>query len=196
MAVKYDMNNRIIIVTDYLDDKICDDMLLALTVMINEDNKNIETIKDFKPNPIHMYISSPGGFVYPVWGIINLMIESKTPIYTYNVGMCDSMAFQLFLAGDKRFASKYTRFCYHQIKFTYNSNYQNVVESQDYLDYSQNNLEEYIMDRTLIDYETLIDVRLYKKDWVIKPDEAIKLGIVTDIEGVNYAKNKKKKKEK
>jgi ATP-dependent Clp protease protease subunit len=51
--------------------------------------------------PIHMYISSPGGSVMSGLAILDTMNLINAPVYTYAMGMVASMAAVLFTCGDK-----------------------------------------------------------------------------------------------
>jgi ATP-dependent protease ClpP protease subunit len=43
------------------------------------------------------------------------MINSKTPVYTYAIGMAMSMGLEIFTAGHKRFVYKNTTLMYHEL---------------------------------------------------------------------------------
>ena len=51
--------------------------------------------------PIHMYISSPGGSVMAGLAILDTMQLITAPVYTYAMGMVASMAAVLFTCGEK-----------------------------------------------------------------------------------------------
>jgi len=51
--------------------------------------------------PIHMYISSPGGSVMAGLAILDTMNLISAPVHTYAMGMVASMAAVLFSAGEK-----------------------------------------------------------------------------------------------
>jgi ATP-dependent Clp protease protease subunit len=55
--------------------------------------------REASQQPIHMYISSPGGDVYSGFAIYDAMQMSKAPIYTYAVGRTASMGTALLAAG-------------------------------------------------------------------------------------------------
>jgi len=62
---------------------------------------------------IEVYINSPGGNVLDGWNIFSAISHSKTPVDTYNVGMCASIAGVIFMAGRKRYAADYSLFMMH-----------------------------------------------------------------------------------
>lgn len=54
-------------------------------------------------DPIHIYISGPGGSIYEGLAIIDIIKSIKAPVYTYCTGLAASMSAMIFLAGDKRY---------------------------------------------------------------------------------------------
>ena len=66
--------------------------------------------------PINFYINSWGGSVVCSLGIVDIIQSSKTPVYTFNNGVCSSEGFLLLIAGHKRFGRKNTSYLIHQIQ--------------------------------------------------------------------------------
>ena len=54
--------------------------------------------------PIILYVSSNGGDVDAGFELIDVIMNSKTPVYTINLGYQYSMGFLIGLAGHKRYA--------------------------------------------------------------------------------------------
>lgn len=65
-------------------------------IQYNRDDENIPTENR---KPIKLYVNSPGGDIYEGFALVDAIQLSKTPIYTYNVGTCASMAFLIYIAG-------------------------------------------------------------------------------------------------
>lgn len=132
--------------------------------------------------PILLYINTPGGSVVDGFGLIDVILQSKTPIYTINQAMAASMGFLIFLAGDKRYAMKHGEFLMHDGNtFTWDS----TAKAKDRLDFETNELEkstkDYIISRTKID-EQLYDEK-YRIEWYMLADTAKKYGICDYIIG-------------
>ncbi|MGN0106192.1 MAG: ClpP family protease, partial [Hominilimicola sp.] len=138
-------------------------------------------IKDYKRKPIKIYISSNGGFVYDMWALIDIILTSKTPVYTYCTGYAMSAGLQIFLAGHKRYCSKHATFVYHQLSGGVVGTYQSMAENMDESKYQQNAIEEYVRSRTNITMKQLEEIRIKKHDVFIHSDEALDLGIVDEI---------------
>lgn len=56
--------------------------------------------------PIHVIVGTAGGDVRSMLGIMNLLLLSKTPCYTYIMGEVCSAGAWIYLCGHKRFAPK------------------------------------------------------------------------------------------
>ena len=149
--------------------------------MINEDDENDAAIKEYEREPIKIFISSPGGEVNAMWSVIDVMLQSKTPIYTYCLGYVYSAAFKIFLAGSKRFAYKHSEFMYHQLQGKVSGDYNSILNVVDNYAYNQEEIERFILSRTKITEEQIENVRLSRQDWYFNTATAVELGIVTDV---------------
>ena len=132
--------------------------------------------------PILLYINTPGGSVVDGFGLIDAILQSKTPVYTINQAMAASMGFLIFIAGNKRYSMKHGEFLMHDGNtFTWDS----TAKAKDRLDFETNELEkstkEYIISRTKID-EQLYDEK-YRIEWYMLADDAKKYGICDYIIG-------------
>lgn len=157
-------------------------IIFNLIHMIQEDDLAEETIVDYEREPIHIYMTSVGGEVYAMWALVDIMLKSKTPIWTYSLGNTDSAALKIFLAGSRRFCYTHSCFLYHQlsagISGTFTTMNDKVID--DYA-IAQAQIEDYVVRRTKIDAKSLEEIRECNRDWIIRPAEALEYGIVTDI---------------
>ena len=81
-----------------------------------------------------IYINSNGGYVCDMWSLVDIMLNSKTPIYTYSTGYANSCGFLIFIAGTKRFITKHTKMCCHQFSGGAIGMYQDIKEKVEDLD--------------------------------------------------------------
>ena len=65
---------------------------------------------------IQVWINSVGGSVVDSYNIYNAILKSNTPVDTYNVGICASMAGAIFMAGRKRIMSDYAKLMMHPVQ--------------------------------------------------------------------------------
>ena len=109
-----DKEKRIFYINNDIDESL-GELCFDLLCLIRKDDKDEKNIKDFKRKPIRLYVQSYGGDIYSMWALIDIILSSKTPVYTYCTGYAMSAGFKIFLAGEKRFISKHAVLMYHQL---------------------------------------------------------------------------------
>ena len=85
------MGDRVLMITEPVDDHMMGVIVSQLLYLEAEDSEE----------PIHMYISSPGGSVMAGLAILDTMQLISAPVHTYAMGMVASMAAVLFTCGEK-----------------------------------------------------------------------------------------------
>lgn len=174
-------NQRLFYLSDNIDNNTIGAICSSLLSLIEQDDVNDDKEKNFERKPIKIYINSHGGAIHDMWALIDIISCSKTPIYTYCTGYAMSAAFQIYLSGHKRYASKHATFLYHQfIGYRYGK-YQDLVEDRGEMDYINQSIEEYVMSRTKIKKKLINEVREQKKDLILHIDKALELGVVDEV---------------
>jgi len=84
------MGDRVLMITEPVDDHMMGIIVSQLLYLEAEDSSE----------PIHMYISSPGGSVMAGLAILDTMQLISAPVHTYAMGMVASMAAVLFTCGE------------------------------------------------------------------------------------------------
>lgn len=133
--------------------------------------------------PILLYLVSNGGDVDSGFELIDAIINSKTPVYTINLGYQYSMGFLIGLAGHKRYASQNAKYLMHDgSNFIYNSG----AKAQDQMEFNKK-VEERVRDYILS--KTKIAPKVYDQrkriEWYMFADEAKELGVTDYIIGVD-----------
>ena len=149
------------------------DSIIKSILEVNDTNKT--------SSPIKLYINSYGGDVYQFFGLIDVILASKTPVYTYTLGAAMSCALLVALAGHKRFAYKHSTFMYHQISLGEWDVAKNLEEDLIETKRLHKLIEELVLDKTTITKEQIEDVHNHKRDWYISPGEALKYKIIDQI---------------
>lgn len=121
-------DTRLFYLSDDIDNDTIGKMCFHILSILKQDDKEESEKKDFKREPIQLYVNSYGGSVHNMWALIDIIQQSKTPIYTYCTGYAMSAAFNIFLAGHKRYATKHATFMCHQIHCIRSGKYQDMVE--------------------------------------------------------------------
>jgi len=174
-------DKRLFYISNDIDNETMGKMCFNLLYLLQEDDNKEAREKDFKRKPIKIYINSYGGSVDDMWSLIDIILNAKSPIYTYCTGYAMSAAFQIFLAGEKRFVSKHAKLLYHQMSCWRRGKYQDLVEDREEMDLYQREIETYVTERTKITKKKLDDIRERKKDFFINPQNALKWGIIDEI---------------
>jgi len=103
-----DIKNRIIMINDEIDNYNASSYIRAMWQMFRDDNKA----------PIHVWINSPGGEAYAGLAVYDTIIEISelgTEVVTRGTGMVMSVAFVIYLAGDRRCATENCTFMMHEV---------------------------------------------------------------------------------
>jgi ATP-dependent Clp protease protease subunit len=172
---------RVLSLTDEVTYKSVSDIIEKIQNCNIEDNKEDEKQKDYKREPIHIMINSPGGNAYSGFGLATMIKASKTPIYTYCVGEAMSAAFLIFIAGHKRYTYKGSTFLYHQLSHGSYEKLNNLNRTIEFDNKLQKNIDEFIREYTKITEIQMKDVNEKNHDWYITADEALELEIVDEI---------------
>ena len=131
--------------------------------------------------PILLYLVSNGGEVDSGFQLVDVIMSSKTPVYTINTGYQYSMGLIIGLAGHKRFATKNAKYLMHDgSNFVFNSG----AKAQDQMEFNrkiEERVKKYILERTNITEEEY-DSKL-RVEWYFFADEAKAKGFTDYIVG-------------
>ena len=131
--------------------------------------------------PIMLYVTSNGGEVYAGYELIDVIMNSQTPVYTINMGYQFSMGFLIGMAGHKRFATKHAKYLQHDgSSMAWNSSAK-VRDEIEFQEENERRMREYILSRSNITPE-LYDSK-FRVEWYMFADEAKRLGVVDYIIG-------------
>ena len=155
--------------------------VFELVKHIMQFNKEDAGIDPSERKPILLYITSNGGEVDSGFELIDIIENSKTPVYTVNLGYQYSMGFLIGLAGHRRYATRNAKFLMHDgSNFIYNSG----AKAQDQMEF-QRKVEERVK-KYILEHSTLTDEEYDSKlrvEWYLFADEAKKKGFVDRIIG-------------
>ena len=174
-------DKRLFFLSDNIDNATIGKICFNLLYILQEDEAEESLKKDYERKPVRIFINSDGGSVYDMWGLVDIIEHSKTPIYTYCNGYAMSAAFTIFLAGHKRYATRHSTFLYHQMSGWRSGKYQDLVEDREEMDFLQSSIENYVAERCSIGLEQLEEYRLTKKDVYIHANSAVELGIIDEV---------------
>lgn len=166
-----------------------EDSMKEISEKIIEINEDDEMMKKayalynltYNPKPIKIYIDSPGGTVYNMFGTVSIIEKSKTPVHTYCTGSAMSCGFVLLIAGHKRFCYEHGTVLYHQVSLGPHGKLKDVDEEVLEAKRLQKKIDDLTLRRTKITKKQLKKAYKQKTDWFIPAEEAKELGIVDKI---------------
>lgn len=140
------------------------------------DDRNGTPVEERKP--IKIFIYSYGGEVAACFNLVDIIQLSKTPVYTYNMGVAMSAAFVILLAGHKRFALPRSTALVHSGSGTTQGTFeQTEAQMKDYK-HSVEVMRNYVLSRTTIDQKTFNKNK--NSEWYLYIEDQLKYGIVNE----------------
>lgn len=167
----------------FLTTEIAQETVADIVRHIMQINKEDKGIPYEQRQPILIYVASNGGEVDSGFELIDVILSSKTPVYTINMGYQYSMGFLIGLAGHKRFAAKNAKFLMHDGS---NFVYGNSSKVQDRVRFDarvEERIREYVLSRSRVTPEKY-DSK-FRVEWYMFADEAKENGFTDYIIGVD-----------
>ncbi len=160
------------------------------------DLENDDEYDQFKfsvnPNPIKLYITSPGGLVYQVFSAIDTIQSLKVPVHTICKGFVASAGTLLSLAGKKRFITENSYMLIHELRSGTWGKFSHMVESVENSKQLMDHIKSYYLKRTKITAEELEEQ--LKKDVTWNAQKCLEKGLVDEI--IRFGKDKDEKEDK
>ena len=147
--------------------------------LILDYNRQDKGIRKEMRKPIKVYIFSYGGDVDAALHFVDICMLSKTPVYTYNMGVAMSGGLYILLAGEKRFALKNSTALLHQGSAQTSGDAEKVKAFTKQYSKLLKMMFDYTTERTKISKETLNKKK--SSEWYMLADEQLQLGIVDKI---------------
>ena len=132
-------------------------------------------------SPIQFYLSTYGGGCYDGLALYDVIETSDTPIEVVCTGKIMSMGIIVALGAKVRKGYRNTTFMIHQVSGFSFGTLKDMEETVAEVSRVNNMLFQVIKAKTKITEEQLNDVIRNKKDWFISAEEALELGILTEI---------------
>lgn len=171
------IKSRRIILNEEIDTQVYDIVAMQIKRFNKEDEgKTIE-----ERQPIELHINSVGGSVYDGFGLISVILASKTPVYGYCDGYVMSMGFAIYAATHKRFAGRFSSFMYHEVSTMSHGKNTEIEEVTKENRRLQKMYDDLIIERTNLKQTKLNSVKKNKKDWFFGVDEALENGLAHEI---------------
>lgn len=131
--------------------------------------------------PISFILSTYGGSCYDGLALYDAIEASATPVEITCTGKIMSMGIVIALAAKVRKAHRNTTFMIHQANGQTFGTIKDMEESVDEKRRVNDMIFRIIKEKTNISEEKLTEVMNFKRDWFITAEEALSLGIITEI---------------
>ena len=131
--------------------------------------------------PVIIYLNSNGGDVDAGFELIDVIQNSKTPVYIVNLGYCYSMGFLIYLAGHKRYGAKNATFLIHDGSSFVSNSTNKARDTMEFVSKLEDRVRDSLLLRTKITPEEYESKQ--RHEWYMFCDEAKKYGIVDYIIG-------------
>ena len=131
--------------------------------------------------PIKFFLSTRGGSCYDGLILHDIIETSETPIEVICIGKIMSMGVIVALGAKVRKAYRNTTFMIHQVQGLSIGSLREMEDTISEASRVNDILFNIIKTKTDVTEEQLNDVLKNKKDWFITAQEALKLGIITEI---------------
>jgi ATP-dependent Clp protease protease subunit len=165
----------------FMDKDFNQENCMPIVKMIMEYNLMPE---DDAPKVIHLYINSPGGYVDSCMHLIDVVKQSRIPVYTYGMGSIASCGVMLMMAGVKghRYLTQNTAVMSHEFSGGTRGQYHDMIDAQAHMEWTNQKLLEHYMKCTG-KKEPYIRKHLLapKTDHWLTPEEAVKHGIADEV---------------
>ena len=132
-------------------------------------------------SPIRFYISTGGGTCYDGMALHDLIEASQTPVEVICTGKIMSMGIIVALGAKVRKAYRNTTFMIHQVQGISIGSLREMEDTVAEVSRINDMLFRIIKEKTNITDIQLNDVIQNRKDWFLTADEALELGIVTEL---------------
>ena len=131
--------------------------------------------------PIKLYLSTYGGGCYEGLALYDVIEASQTPIEVVCTGKIMSMGIIVALGAKVRKGYRNTTFMIHQVSGISLGTLRDMEETVAEVSRINDMLFKVIKSKTKITEERLNQVIQQKQDWIITAEEALELGIITEI---------------
>lgn len=166
-----------------------EETLNSIFTYIESENQIMQSIMDAvkMSNPIHLYISTPGGDVVEAFRIINAIERLNTPVFAYADGMVASAGVWILISAAKRFSFAHCSWMLHNVLVEVSGDYNNVLAKVKHTDKLQEYLYDMLLTRTKLTKDKIDHI--FKYDYFFDPKEALELGIIDEILGREIKKD-------
>lgn len=172
---KPEAKERNLIICGNIDQGSAEGIIKSIFEINADDDKKEEMYRDWKREPIRVFIHSYGGGIYSGLAIIDVIKQSKTPVHTICVGSCMSMALWVWITGKKRLIGENGTLMFHDVSTFSFGKTEEIKQDLDEALRLQKALISELTSKSLVKEDTLNDYITRRAEWYIPAKEALDL---------------------
>lgn len=173
----YFLSKRCIIFNEDVSDFQIESISMQIIKWNFEDQKIIKQ----KPKPIIIFINTSGGNVFPAINVIDVIQNSKTPVYSIVLGRCMSAGIPILLASHKRYAFLNSIFLIHDGYITLEGSATKQKDTMEFFEKMQNKVNCLLFQKTKITSDEF--EKISRQELYMFSEEAQQKGIINNIIG-------------
>lgn len=173
----HDFYQRMLYITDDIEHETGTAVCSAINLWNTADE--IDEIPIEEREPIKIIINTPGGDLTAALTIIDAIELSKTPVYTYTIGMGYSGGFFIGICGHKRFGYPHSSYCFHEGEAADQGDAHKLLQRIEFYKKQLGMVKDITINHTFIDNE--IYTQRQKDDWFMTAEEALECGVIDEI---------------
>ena len=167
--------------TLFLNDEITECVIEDYIMYIIKWNKEDKDLPVDKRKPIKLFVSSPGGNVFDANILVDIITNSKTPVWGIGLDLVASAAYISFLACHKRYSFKNSVYLQHEGEMAIENSRSKFKQTSEFFDSQEKATKEFILSRTIMTsefYDSIFEVEFW-----MTANKAKELGVIDGIIG-------------
>jgi len=165
------------------------EVLRQKNLLLNKTLRNLETnlinqtnlLRSENPSAIHLHINSYGGSVFAGLSSVDVILNSKVPVYSYVEGCAASAATLMSVVAEKRFMHRNSFMLIHQLSGGMWGKFEEMKDSLENSTLLMDVLKKIYLEHTNIPKRKLNEI--LKRDLWFDAEECLKYGLVDEIIG-------------
>lgn len=175
--MRENLDKRILVFNDGVDENVVENYILYI-LKWNAEDKDLPIEKR---QPITIYLSCPGGNAFDGFNMVDIILNSKTPIRGVVFSLAASMGYHILLSCHERIAFKNSVLLQHDGQIGIQNSTSKARDTMRFFDSMETRTKEYVLSRTTMT-EEFYD-KVYDQEYYMYADEAKKLGCIDKIIG-------------
>ena len=171
------LDDRTLVFNDEVGDNVIEDFIMYI-LKWNKEDQNLPVDARRK---IKIFISSPGGSTFSANIMVDVILNSKTPVIGIGLDLVASAAYSIYLACHERIAFKNSAFLQHDGEVALENSRKKARDTMRFFDEGDKRLKEHVLTHTNIDEEFYDSI--YTDEYWVYAQKAKELGIVHKIVG-------------